>query len=247
MVLPRQRRTKHDGSRRYIPGSGYKTAKEAREAREKALRKYKGQGQRFFDHTTLGDYLEEWIARRADLLADKGGLKPSTARMYRNYISKDIIPALGGIRLVKLTRNDVAGFVDDLIDARGATTVHRIRATPSSALTNAVKRGLIDTNPAALADLPEISLHPIKMWEQPEAIMFLEAAKAHRLGPLFKFAISTGLRRGEVCGLKWEDIDIVKGALTVRRNLVQVGPNVVEGSRRRKPATAAWCAPQPTW
>jgi integrase len=239
--------TKPDGSRRYIPGSGYKTAKEAREARGKALRKYKGQGDRFFDRTTLADYLTEWIDRRAALPVDKGGLKPSTTRMYRSYISKDIIPALGEIRLVKLARNDVAGFIDDLIDAeRGATTIHRIHAALSSALTNAVKRGFIDANPASLHDLPEISAHPIKVWEQADAIRFLEEArhgspkqsadqrKGHRLAPLFEFAISTGLRRGEVCGLKWEDIDMLHGQLTVRRNLVQVGPDVIEGEPKTK-------------
>lgn len=239
--------TKPDGSRRYIPGSGFKTAREAREAREKALRKYKGQGDRFFDQTTLGDYLTEWIDRRAALAVDKGGLKPSTERMYRSYVETDIVPALGTIRLVKLTRNDVADLVDDLIDAgRGATTIRRIHAALSSALTTAVKRGLIDTNPAHLADLPKISKHPIKVWQQAEANRFLEEIEGQRLAPLFEFTISTALRRGEVCGLKWEDIALAPGRkwddgkpaeeaiLTVRRNLVQVGPNVIEGKPKTK-------------
>lgn len=221
--------------RRYIQEWGFKTAKEAKEAREAAMKKYKGQGERFFDRTTVAEYLTEWLDRRAALPPEKGGLKPSTERMYRRYVVNDIAPALGDRRLVKLTRNDVAGFIDDLIDAeRGATTIHRIHATLSSALTTALKRGLIEANPASLADLPEISPHPIKVWEQPDAIRFLEAAKAHRLGPLFEFAISTGLRRGEVCGLRWEDVDLVEACLTVRRNLVQVGPDVVEGKPKTK-------------
>jgi integrase len=222
--------------RRYLTGAGFERKKDAEEALEKDLKKYKNQGDRYFDRTTVGQYLTEWLDRRAALPPEKGGLKPSTERMYRRYIVNDIAPALGDRRLVKLTRNDVAGFIDDLIDAeRGATTIHRIHATLSSALTSAVKRGLVDANPASLQDLPDITEHGITVWEKPDAVRFLEEARrGHRLAPLFEFAIFTGLRRGEVCGLKWEDVDLVAGRVTVRRNLVQVGSDVIEGAPKTK-------------
>ncbi|WP_369045162.1 tyrosine-type recombinase/integrase [Sinomonas sp. P10A9] len=212
--------------RRYVQEWGYKTAKEAKEAREAAGKKYKGQGDRFFDKTTVGEFLTDWMDRQER----QGELRPSTARMYRSYLVKDIVPVLGDKRLVKLTRNDVAGFVDSLRDAgRGATTVRRIHATLSSALSSAVKRGMLDFNPASRADLPDAAHDQVKVWGRDDTLRFLEAAHEHRLGDLYEVAIMTGLRRGELCGLRWEDVDLVEGRLSVRRNLVQVGNEVREG------------------
>jgi integrase len=212
--------------RRYVQEWGFKTAKEAKEARDAATKKYKGQGERFFDKTTVGEFLTDWMDRQER----QGELRPSTARMYRSYLVKDIVPALGDRRLVKLTRNDVAVFVDGLRDAgRGATTVRRIHATLSSALSSAVKRGLLDYNPASKADLPDAEHDRVKVWGRDETLRFLEAAHEHRLGDLFEVAIMTGLRRGELCGLMWEDVDLVGGRITVRRNLVQVGSAALEG------------------
>lgn len=208
--------------RRYVQESGYRTAKEAKEARDAALKKYKGQGERFFDKTTVGEFLTDWLKRRE--------LRPSTERMYSAYLERDILPAIGDVRLVKLTRNDVAVLIDSLRDAgRGATTVRRIHATLSSGLTAAVKRGLIDSNPAALAELPEPAKDKVKVWGRDETLRFLEAAHGHRLGTLYEVAIMTGMRRGELCGLKWEDVDLVEGRAVIRRNLVQVGTEVREG------------------
>lgn len=150
--------------------------------------------------------------------------------MYTTYLESDILPVLGSKRLVKLTRNDVANFIDGLRDAgRGATTVRRIHATLSSGLTAAVKRGLMDANPAGLAELPDADHDKVSVWGREDTLRFLDAAHEHRLGDLFEVAIMTGLRRGELCGLKWEDVDLVAGRITVRRNLVQVGSEVVEG------------------
>lgn len=218
--------------RRYVQEWGYKTAREAPEARDAALRKLKGQGERFFDRTTVGEFVTEWL----DRLERQGEIRPSTARMYRTYIEKDIVPALGDKRLVKLTRNDVAQFVDALRDAgRGATTVRRIHATLSSALSAAVKRGLLEASPASKADLPDVEKEKVKVWGREETLAFLEAAHAHRLGTLFEVAIMTGMRRGELCGLRWQDVDLVEGRAVICRNLVQVGQKVLEG----EPKTAA--------
>lgn len=225
--------------RRYLTGSGFERKRDAEEALAKALRAYRGQGDALFDKTTIGDYLAGWIERRSL------DLKPSTAFMYRRYLDEHIVPALGEKRLVKLSRADVAAFVDHLRtktvrgqDFRqrklGDVTVRRIHAVLRSALSEAVRRGLIEANPASMADLPNESRRKVRVWEQADALRFLDAVKGHRLGPLFEFAISTGLRRGEICGLRWADVDLVEGRITVRVNLVDVGGQAVEGAPKTR-------------
>ncbi|MEA5453594.1 tyrosine-type recombinase/integrase [Sinomonas sp. JGH33] len=231
--------------RRYLTGSGFDRKKDAEEALDKALRAYRGQGEKFFDRTTVSDYMGDWLGR----LERDGDHKPSTLRMYRSYAERHIMPDLGEKRLIKVTRNDVAVFIDGLrakhlMDPKlgvpvkgpdgkpkplGAVTIRRVVATLSSALGDAKKRGLIEANPAEDQELPTAAKKPLTVWEKHDAARFLDGVAGHRLGALYRLVIFTGLRRGEVCGLKWEDIDLVAGRLTVRRNRVQVGPDVVEG------------------
>jgi integrase len=112
---------------------------------------------------------------------------------------------------------------------RGAVTIHRIHATLSSALTAAERLDLVDYNVASKVELPKVTKSKIQIWEPAQAAAFLRAAAQHRLGALFELEVRTGLRRGELCGLRWEDVNLEEREITARVQLTQVGGDVVEG------------------
>lgn len=214
------------GKRRMIAEFKYGSAEEAEDAMREAERGLKTQVYDF-KRTTAADYLRGWLSAQEE----HSQLRPSTLRMYKSYVEKDIVPAFGPKLLLKdLRKPHVAGLIADLQGAgRGPVTIKRIHATLSSALTDAVQDGLLADNPAAGARLPRAVKNKIQVWEPADAGTFLDAISEHRLGALFEVAVLSGMRRGELCGLRWQDVDLVARRLVVRVQLVQVGKEVVEG------------------
>lgn len=212
------------GRRRYISESGHRTADDAKEALADAQRGLR-RGTVDFTRTRVGDYLRAWLDQQEDQL------KPSTHGNYSRYLKTDVIPALGSKLLKDLQRADVAALVRGLQDdGRGATTVRRIHAVLSSALADAVQDGLLHENVAKGARLPRVDRQRVEVWTPAQAGKFLEAVAEHRLGALFELAILTGMRRGELVGLRWSDVDLLARTITVRTQLVLTSSGVVEGT-----------------
>jgi integrase len=105
----------------------------------------------------------------------------------------------------------------------GPTTLRRIHACLSSALTRAVKARKIGFNPAQHVDLPDASRPRVVPWEPVELGRFLDYAVPHRFGIIYELVAATGLRRGEALGLRWVDLDAVAGALVINQQLVDSG------------------------
>jgi integrase len=163
-------------------------------------------------------------------------LKATTAANYRRYIEQDIAPSrLGRMKLSDIRRHHVNQFAADLTEAgRGATTVRRILTRLSTILATAVRDELIGSNPAVGADRPLLSDGPVKVWEPDTARIFLQRCAKHRLGTLYELAILTGLRRGEITGLHWSDVDLVLRKITVRRNRVTVDGKIIEHTTKTR-------------
>ena len=183
--------------------------------------------------TTLGQYLPEWLAAQVKA----GVYRPNTAVKYGRYITKDLVPSrLGAMKLTDLRRGDVKAFIAGL--DRGASTVREIHKVLTKALNDAVDSELIGSNPAERVALPR-EARAEKQWLTPAQVgQFLDAAAAHRLGDLYVVVMFTGLRRGEVAGLRWEDVDLASRTLTLRQARVVVqgrvttGPLKTDSSRR---------------
>jgi integrase len=133
---------------------------------------------------------------------------------------------LGHYRLADLTVDDVDRAVA-AIRRQGtrrhclsASSVLRIHTTLRSALNDAVRRRVIPYNPAALAELEPTRRPKVRPWEPEELGAFLDHAAGHRLGVLFEVLAMTGLRRGEVVGLRWGDVSLEKRVLWVRQAVV---------------------------
>lgn len=214
------------GKRRYVTEFTFDSQESAKTAKLEAEKKLHA-GTYKFEKQLLVDYLKTWF----DRAVKNGELKPSTANMYGRYIVGDIVPALGSLQVTAMRKYHVANFIDDLIESgRGATTIRRIHATLRSALNDALERDLIDYNPAARVKLPRVEKTKLRPWEPSEAGVFLDVAAEHRLSALFETAILTGLRRGELVGLRWSDVDLASRKLTVSVQVVRVGTEAIEGS-----------------
>jgi integrase len=132
------------------------------------------------------------------------------------------------VTLRDLRRHHIDSFLQSLLrHGRGVTTVHRIHAVLSSALTMAVTLDLVSLNAASHFSVPRERTEKLTVREPAQVRRFLEVARGHRLAPIFEPVVRSGLRRGEVAGVRWSDIDLDRGRLVVRQQRVQVDTVVV--------------------
>lgn len=188
---------------------------------------------------TLATYAEEWLPRRQT--TGKRPLAPTTAAGYRRYIEADISKsALGKKKLSEIRRSDVVAFLDTLTKAgRGPVTVNRILATVQAILTAAVKDEIIVSNVARGIEGPTVDKTEKPIWEPHELAAFLAIASEHRLSAAFELALHASLRRGELCGLRWQDVDLERGVATIRNNRVLVGGTKIMETTPKTDSSAA--------
>jgi len=214
------------GKRRQLVKGGFATKRDAQLALQRRLTELQS-GIDVPGRLSIGEYLGEWITARRDL-------RPSTAKAYREHVTNYLVPALGTVLLRDLRVRHVDAFLSELIRPErerplSAATVRRIYATLRKALNDAVARRLIAYNPALHVHLPREWRDPVQVWTPEQVAHFLDAAEDDRLHALFHLVAMTGLRRGEVIGLRWSDVDLEQGSLHVAQAAVQFGGRVVIG------------------
>jgi len=167
---------------------------------------------------TLGAFLEQWLA---DVVWQRN--RPSTAQGYEFYVRKYIIPALGRHQIRKLTPQQVQRFLNET-HAKGLAprTVQYIRAILRRALNQALRWELVARNVATLADPPPGRSPEMRPLTTADARQFLAAARGHRHEHLFALLLGTGLRIGEALALRWSDVDLDDGVITVRHALERI-------------------------
>lgn len=208
------------------------------------LMKRKNDGEyRAPDRITLGVYLtDKWLpAKRAQL-------RPSTFDAYRRAIKRHVVPAIGRIPLQKLCPDDLDGLYSSLAetgpDGRrklAPKTIRSIHGILHKALADASRKGSIVRNVADLADPPKLSSAKkpeMRVWDGEQLRHFLDGIHEHRLHPAYYLAANTGMRRGEVLGLRWRDVDLDARRLSVRQAVISVAykvqiADVKTGSGRR--------------
>jgi len=232
------------GRRRTVRRAGF-DSKSAAQAELAQLLQRDRQGFATNDSETVRDYLTSWLTEKRRVV------KPTTYVRYRDYIDKDLLPALGQIRLERLTHQHVAGMIRDLeMAGRSAVTIRRIIATLSSALSDAVKRRRLVHNPAQHAVLPEVDRVERGGWTVDEAVRFLAHASAHgdRDLELWETLIGTGMRKGDGHSIAERLVALVDISLVPRPERVKdETPRLDPADRalRQRPATAA--APARIW
>ena len=166
------------------------------------------------DRLTVAAYLADWLD------ATRETVRPSTWTRYAGMVRTHHLPGLGRIPLSKLAASDVERMLRDMDGS--PRTRHHARAILRTALARAVRHGLILRNAAALAEPPRVEHREVEAWEASQVRTFLQSVRGHRLEALFTVAVVTGLRQSELLGLRWSDVDLSAGTLTVRQSLQRV-------------------------
>ncbi|MFN2505793.1 MAG: tyrosine-type recombinase/integrase [Acidimicrobiales bacterium] len=176
---------------------------------------------------TFGAYLRgQWLP------AKKLQLAASTYRSYARNVDLHVVPGLGRIGLRRLRHHHVEALYDQLLTpnaerpALSPKTVSEVHLVIGGALDVAVRRGLLTRNVALIARSPRlraIQKTEAQSWTAEQLQAFLRAAVGHRLFPLLWLSAMTGMRRNEVLGLKWGDIDFAKKTISLNRGLVAIG------------------------
>lgn len=167
----------------------------------------------------LSQWLDRWAA---DYL---GGVKPSTAHLYRENIRLYLKPALGAVKLEALSTPTIQHFYNQLTqpnqgqDGLSPKTVKNIHGVLHQALQQAVALGFLRFNPSDACTLPRITRKQIQPLEGEQITRFLSAVEGHRHEILYKVALFTGLREGEILGLMWDCIDFQRGTILVDKQL----------------------------
>ena len=194
---------------------------------------------------TVGEWMEVWFQDYAKIK-----VRPSSHQTYQGYIHNHIRPNIGDIPLEKLTSLDLqklykklltTGRVDRLEAKRqpkglSAKTVRNIHQILSSALKLAQEQRLILANPAEGCALPRVEHQEMKTLTTVQLASFFREARESGVFELYYLELATGLRRGELLGLKWEDVDLARGDLRVRRQVSRINGEVVEAPLKTKNA-----------
>jgi integrase len=171
------------------------------------------------DRITVGRYLDRWLE---DVV--KPNLRASTYANYAERIRTHLAPDLGRIPLAKLTAQDVQRW----LNRKGQTgrlkpvSVAGLHRIVRSALSQAVKWGLVTRNVATLVDVPRVQRVERAILDLDQARAFLAAVKGDHLEALYSVAFAIGLRRGEALGLQWSDVDLTSGTVTIRHELQRI-------------------------
>jgi integrase len=167
---------------------------------------------------TVEQYLADWLEN-----SQRRSVKPRTYERYEEVVRLHIVPVLGKHQLQKLSAQHLRAFYTKKLDeGLSPTTVTHFHNVLHKALKDAERWGLVARNVCKLVSPPRRVRYEIKPLTIEQVHSLLEAAKGHSMEALFNLALATGMRRGELMGLKWQDIDMTKGTLQVRRILSRV-------------------------
>ena len=166
----------------------------------------------------LGDWLDYWLE---NVIA--ANRRPATHALYETTVRLYLKPGLGSHPLSRLSAARVQAFLTGQLAAgHSIRKVQVMKTVLSSALARAMREELVMRNVGRLAEVPAWERQAITPWTAAEARAFLEAARDDPLYPAFVLLLLYGLRRGEVLGLRWRDVDQLDGELRVRQQIQRV-------------------------
>jgi integrase len=178
---------------------------------------------------TVGEYMEQWLQTSA-----RESVRESTYESYRNQVRRYVVPAIGRVKLKRLSAMQIQGMYRAMLD-RGLSprTVQYAHAVLHRALRQAVRWGLVPRNVSEDVDRPRIRPEEIRPLNRHQARHLLNTAgeSGDRFEALYVLALHTGMRPGELLGLKWEDVNFDEGGLQLNRALA--GKNLTAPKTKR--------------
>ena len=208
----------------YDPGTGRqiqrsvtgKTQKEVSQKLKKATAAIDAGTYTAPSRMTVGAWLDTWTTEYL------GGVKPSTVAAYKSTVKNHLKPGLGAIRLDELNAHTIQSLYNRLGDTRSPKTVKNVHGILHKALQQAVINRYIPFNPAEACVLPRAERKELKPLDDALISAFLKAVKGHQFEDLFRVALFTGIREGEILGLCWDVVDLDKGTIHIIRQLQKI-------------------------
>jgi integrase len=182
------------------------------------------------ENMTLGEYLDVWLKGSV-----YGSVRQSTYDRDTSLVNNHIKPLLGGLKLKKLNSAHIQSFYRDRLDTGLSTsTVHKMHDILRRGLAQAVKWHLVPRNVADVVKPPRSVPKEMVALSAEETRRLLDAAAEDRLEALYKLAVHTGMRQGELLALRWQDVDVENAVVSVRRTLTRSGGKVTFGEPKTK-------------
>ena len=190
---------------------------------------------------TLQEFFEDWLE------GYKGGLSPTTARSYEDQCKLHLFPALGHVRLTALSPALLQRYISDkLADGLAPTTVQHHLRLLHRGLEHALRWGLVSRNVCDLVDAPKRQSPEMQVWDEEQLRVFLGAARrSSRYYVLYHFAAVTGCRQGEVCGLRWKDVDFIRRTATINQTLYRLAGQLIVKPPKTKASRRPLSLPDP--
>lgn len=221
------------GKRKQKWHGGFKTRREAEAARAKIIN-----DMNIFTHLLPTGVVSSHFVRKDWLPMMRSQVKPSTWDSYRRNLELYVLPRLGHLELHKVSQKHLNSLYAELLasgrrNGRGGLSVKTVRylhTTIHKVFEDACDAQLVAQNPAARARPPRLqaaSRQEMRFWTAEQLGQFLAHARGHRLHAAFHLAAMTGMRRGEVLGLRWKDVDLGRRRLSIRQTIISVAYDVV--------------------
>jgi integrase len=210
------------GRRRQKWHGGFRTKRDAERELTEILGRLEGGTYVRPTRQDLAGYLHEWLP------AIRSTVRPGTWSSYCTNIERHVISRIGTVPLQSLGAEHLNGLYAELLelgrcDGRGGLSARTVRYTHTilhRALRDAVRWGRLVRNVADLADAPRSRATEMQTWQPQDLRRFLDHVRGDRLFAAWLLVATTGLRRGELLGLRWEDVDLEAGRILVRQTLM---------------------------
>lgn len=177
----------------------------------------------------FAEYVQNWIKKKSF------SLKANSVKSYQDYADTHILPGLGHIKVRQMTLKDLQGYYTEKLKVLSVNSLRKQHCVISGALLDAVRDGIIPVNFADYVEFPKAEKFEGKAYTAEQVADLLEAAKAEGepIHAAVTLAVCYGLRRSEICGLRWSDIDFDDGKLYVKNTVVQNGTLKIEAERTK--------------
>jgi integrase len=171
----------------------------------------------------VGAWLDIWMKEYK-----KNSIRPATYTSYHQNIETHIRPAIGNMVIQQVRPQHIQALLNDMASdtkahkAYAPWTVQKIKVILSGAFEQAVRNQIIIANPVKSAVAPKMSQKEIRILSEQEQKKFMEACKGHRLEALYTLALATGMRRGEILALTWDNVNFGSRSITVKTSVSRI-------------------------